>query len=208
MSGDTTRRYDTVKRSADALTAALLLLVAAPILVGAALAIKLEDGGPVTFRQQRAGRDGLPFRLWKFRSMRVDTPPPREVGQVTGATVWVTRIGALLRRTRVDELPQLLNVLEGTMSLVGPRPDLVEHAAAYDAQSRERLLVRPGMTGWAQVNGNVQLSWPDRIVLDVWYVRHRSLSLDVRILLRTIGVVLFGERRDEDALARARAEIA
>lgn len=185
-----------VKRLLDVAVAVAGLLVAAPLLAVAAAAILLEDGRPVLFVQERAGRGGQPFRLVKLRTMRVHDRPAVEVGQVGLDDPLVTRVGRLARRTKLDELPQLVNVVRGEMSLVGPRPALPEQAAAYDEVDRIRLEVRPGLTGWAQVNGNVQLDWDQRIALDIWYVRHWSLALDVRILLRTVTVVVAGERAD------------
>jgi lipopolysaccharide/colanic/teichoic acid biosynthesis glycosyltransferase len=196
------------KRAMDLVLVGAALLVTCPVQALAALVIWLRDGRPILFRQQRAGLGGGPFALLKFRSMRVTATPAELLGQVGIDHALVTATGRLLRRWKIDELPQLLNILRGDMSFVGPRPTLVEQVAAYDELGRRRLLVRPGLTGWAQVNGNVALTWPERILLDVWYVDHWSLGLDARILLRTIGVVARGERPDIEALEEARAHAA
>jgi lipopolysaccharide/colanic/teichoic acid biosynthesis glycosyltransferase len=192
-----------VKRAMDVLGAGLGLLVVSPLLVLSALLIYLEDGWPVVFRQARAGRGGRPFEVLKLRSMRVNTLSVLEMGEVDPSHPLVTRTGRVLRRFKVDELIQLVNVVRGEMSLVGPRPSLPELAAEYDDFQRCRLQVPPGLTGWAQVNGNVQLSWEERILLDVWYVDHWTLGLDVRVLAKTVGIVLFGEQRNATALSAA-----
>jgi lipopolysaccharide/colanic/teichoic acid biosynthesis glycosyltransferase len=194
------------KRALETAAAAALLAVALPFLGLAALAIILDDRGPIFFRQARAGLGGRTFEVVKLRTMRVGVPKPEQLKQVHDDNPLVTRAGRWLRRLKVDELPQLWNVLTGDMALVGPRPAMVEIAARYGARERRRLAVRPGMTGWAQVNGNVALSWPERIVLDVWYVRHWSLGLDLVILARTVWVLLAGERPSASALSRAHAE--
>ena len=182
-----------IKRAIDIAGGAVGVALAAPILALAALAIKLEDGGPVLFRQTRLGRDAQPFEILKLRTMTVDAEKLRSDGVVEAGDSRITRIGRLLRRTAVDELPQLWHVLRGDMSLVGPRPVPVPHLERYDERQRRRLEVRPGLTGWAQVHGRASLPWPERIELDVWYVEHQSLALDARILAGTLGVLL---RRD------------
>jgi lipopolysaccharide/colanic/teichoic acid biosynthesis glycosyltransferase len=199
-----TRSFErAVKRGVDAVGAALLLAACLPVLAIAAAAIALEDGRPVLFFQRRAGRDGRPFTLVKLRTLKVNRIAPEALGQVRAGNALALRAGAVLRRLKVDELPQLWNVLVGDMSLVGPRPALPEQAARYDARQARRLEVRPGLTGWAQVNGNVELSWEERILLDVWYVDHLGLGLDARILAATARVVLLGEKRDPAALEEA-----
>jgi lipopolysaccharide/colanic/teichoic acid biosynthesis glycosyltransferase len=182
-----------VKRAIDIAGAAAALALAAPILAIAACAIKLEDDGPVFFRQMRLGRGERPFEVLKLRTMTVDAETVRSDGVVEEGDPRITRVGSLLRRTAVDELPQLWNVLRGEMSLVGPRPVPLPHLERYDERQRRRLEVRPGVTGWAQIHGRASLPWPERIELDVWYVEHRSLAVDARILARTAGVLL---RRD------------
>ena len=177
-------------RSARVLDLVVLALVAVPALVvGAvcAVAIKLTSPGPVLFRQERVGRDGVPFVAVKFRSMLVgDNPLIPEDDRITSA-------GRVLRRTSLDELPQLINVARGEMSIVGPRPTLAEQVALYDHRQRQRLAVKPGLTGLAQIRGRNALPWAERIEHDLEYVQTRSLWLDVRILVATVRVVLTGE---------------
>ena len=179
-----------IKRAVDIVGATAGLALAAPILALAACAIKLEDRGPVLFRQMRLGRGAKQFEILKLRTMTVDAEKLRGDGVVVDGDPRITRIGNFLRRTAVDELPQLWHVLRGEMSLVGPRPTLGYQVERYTERQRRRLEVKPGLTGWAQVNGRASLSWPERIELDVWYVEHRSLALDLRILLRTVSVLL------------------
>ncbi|MGH2802222.1 MAG: sugar transferase [Thermoleophilaceae bacterium] len=179
-------------RALDLLLAGLLLALAAPLLVAAALAIKLESRGPVFYRQHRVGRGGAPFELWKLRTM---VPGAETIGAgvyVLEGDARITRTGRLLRRFSLDELPNLVNVLRGDMAVVGPRPTVQEQVERYTARQRRRLGVKPGITGWAQVNGRTSLPWPDRIELDVWYVEHRSLRLDLRILARTARMLATG----------------
>jgi lipopolysaccharide/colanic/teichoic acid biosynthesis glycosyltransferase len=181
-----------VSRALDLVVAAVLLVVAAPLLALAALAIRLESRGPVFYRQLRVGRGGEPFELWKLRTM----VPGAEA---TGAGIYViegdpriTRVGRLLRRFSLDELPNLVNVLKGEMAIVGPRPTVREQVDRYTERQLRRLEVKPGITGWAQINGRTSLPWPERIELDVWYVEHRSLRLDLRILAKTARMLATG----------------
>jgi lipopolysaccharide/colanic/teichoic acid biosynthesis glycosyltransferase len=180
-----------VNRALDALGAALGLAVAGPLLTASAIAIKVEDGGPVFFRQTRVGKDGEDFELLKLRTMVVDAEHKGAGYAVDAGDSRITRVGAILRRTSIDELPQLWNVLRGEMSLIGPRPTLRYQVDTYTERQRKRLDIRPGLTGWAQVHGRATLPWADRIELDVWYVEHRSPLLDLRILWRT-PLALFG----------------
>ena len=180
-----------MNRAADVALAGLGLVLASPLLAAAAVAIKLEDGGPVLFRQTRVGRDGEDFELLKLRSMTVGAEHLGAGFAVDKGDSRITRVGRLLRRTSVDELPQLWNVVRGDMSVIGPRPTLRYQVDRYTERQRRRLRVRPGLTGWAQVNGRATLSWDDRIELDVWYVEHRSALVDLKILLRT-PLALFG----------------
>jgi lipopolysaccharide/colanic/teichoic acid biosynthesis glycosyltransferase len=182
--------YELTKRALDVLGASVGLTIGAPLLAASALAIRLEDRGAVFFRQERVGLDGRPFEVLKLRTMIVDAHTQGAGYAVDKGDSRITRVGNLLRRTSLDELPQLWNVLRGEMSLVGPRPTLSYQVEQYTERQRRRLEVRPGLTGWAQVNGRASLSWPERIELDVWYVEHRSLALDLRILLRTASVLL------------------
>jgi lipopolysaccharide/colanic/teichoic acid biosynthesis glycosyltransferase len=179
-------------RVLDVVLAAALLVVTAPLLALAALAIRLESHGPVFYRQLRVGRDGRPFELWKLRTM---VPGAESMGAgiyVIEGDPRITRSGRLLRRFSLDELPNLVNVVRGEMSIVGPRPTVQEQVDRYTDRQRRRLEVRPGITGWAQINGRTSLPWPERIELDVWYVEHRSLRLDLRILARTARMLATG----------------
>jgi lipopolysaccharide/colanic/teichoic acid biosynthesis glycosyltransferase len=174
-----------VNRVADVALAGSALVLASPVLALAALAIKLEDGGPVLYRQVRVGRDGADFELLKLRTMVVGAETMGAGLSVNHGDPRITRTGRLLRKLSLDELPQLWNVVRGEMSVIGPRPTLRYQVEQYDERQRHRLDVRPGITGWAQVNGRAALPWADRIELDVWYVQHRSPLLDLRILART-----------------------
>ena len=181
-----------MSRVLDVLLAAVLLAIACPLLALAALAIRLESRGPVFYRQLRVGRHGESFQLWKLRTM---VPGAETMGAgiyVIEGDPRITRVGRLLRRFSLDELPNLVNVLRGEMAIVGPRPTVQEQVDRYTDRQRRRLEVKPGITGWAQVNGRASLPWPDRIELDVWYVEHRSLRLDLRILLRTARMLATG----------------
>lgn len=180
-----------MNRVADVALAGLGLVVASPLLAAAALAVKLEDGGPVLFRQTRVGKDGADFELLKLRSMVVDAERQGAGYAVDRGDARITRVGRVLRRTSVDELPQLWNVVRGDMSMIGPRPTLRYQVERYTERQRRRLEVKPGLTGWAQIHGRATLPWADRIELDVWYVEHRSARVDLRILLRT-PLALFG----------------
>jgi len=174
-----------VNRAADVAIAGASLLVASPLLALAALAIKLEDRGPVFYRQTRVGRDGVDFDLLKLRTMVVGAETMGAGLAVNAGDPRITRAGRLLRKLSLDELPQLWNVVRGEMSVIGPRPTLRYQVEQYDEHQRHRLDVRPGITGWAQINGRASLPWADRIELDVWYVENRSPLVDLRILART-----------------------
>jgi lipopolysaccharide/colanic/teichoic acid biosynthesis glycosyltransferase len=181
-----------VPRIGDILIAAVALLITSPVVALAALAIKLGSRGPVVYRSRRVGRDGAQFELLKLRTMRVGSDPVGVGTPVLGGDPRVTRPGRLLRRFSLDELPNLVNVLRGEMAIVGPRPTLAAQVEDYTPDQRRRLEVKPGLTGWAQVNGRAGIPWDERIELDVWYVDHRSLGLDLRILGRTAGLLLTG----------------
>lgn len=176
----------------DLVLAGIALALTSPVLALAALAVRLESGGPIVFRQLRVGRDGRPFEMLKLRTMVVGAEHTGAGLAVSQGDARITRVGALLRRLSLDELPNLVNVLRGEMSVIGPRPTLAVQVEQYTAHQRRRLEVRPGITGWAQVNGRASLPWHERIELDVWYVEHRSLALDLRILLRTVKLLLTG----------------
>ncbi len=180
-----------MNRALDAVTAAFGLAVASPLLAASAIAIKLEDGGPVLFRQTRVGKDGEDFELFKLRTMVVDAEGKGAGYAIDAGDRRITRVGNILRRTSIDELPQLLNVFRGEMSLIGPRPTLRYQVEKYTARQLKRLDVRPGLTGWAQIHGRATLPWNDRIELDLWYVENRSPRVDLKILLRT-PLALFG----------------
>ena len=187
-------------RALDLLVASLALALASPLLALAAILIKLESRGPVFYRQRRVGRGGEPFELWKLRTM---VPGAESMGAgiyVVEGDPRITRTGRLLRRLSLDELPNLINVLRGEMAIVGPRPTVQVQVDRYTDRQRRRLEVKPGITGWAQVNGRTSLPWPERIELDVWYVEHRSLRLDLRILARTARMLATGHGLYSDDL--------
>jgi lipopolysaccharide/colanic/teichoic acid biosynthesis glycosyltransferase len=180
-----------VNRALDVAGASLGLVLASPFLAAAAIAIKLDGGGPVLYRQQRVGKDGREFELVKLRTMVVGAEGQGAGWAVDRGDPRITRVGSVLRRVSLDELPQLWNVVQGEMSLIGPRPTLAYQVEQYTPRQRRRLDVRPGITGWAQVQGRASLPWEERIELDVWYVEHRSPRLDLKILART-PLALFG----------------
>jgi len=183
------RSYEAAKRALDVAVAVIGIVVTSPFLLATALAIKLESRGPVIFRQERVGRNGRSFQILKFRTMVEGAHLLGPGYLVSKGDSRITRIGAFLRRWSLDELPQLYNILRGQMSVVGPRPTLRYQVDQYTDFQRRRLEVLPGVTGWAQTRGRNGLTWPERIELDVWYVEHRSLALDVRILLKTLSVI-------------------
>jgi lipopolysaccharide/colanic/teichoic acid biosynthesis glycosyltransferase len=187
-------------RALDLAVASLVLTVTAPLLALAAILIKLESRGPIVYRQRRVGLHGEPFELWKLRTM---VPGAETMGAgiyVLEGDPRITRTGRLLRRFSLDELPNLVNVLKGEMAIVGPRPTVQEQVDRYTERQRRRLEVKPGITGWAQINGRTSLPWPERIELDVWYVEHRSLWLDLRILAHTARMLATGHGLYSDEL--------
>lgn len=179
-----------MKRLFDALAAAIGLMLVWPLILLLAILVYLKLGSPVVFSQVRPGLAGKPFRMYKFRTM---TDATDEQGQMLPDEVRLTSFGRFLRSTSLDELPELWNVLRGEMSLVGPRPLLMEYLPLYTAEQARRHEARPGITGWAQVNGRNAISWEDKFCLDVWYVDHQSLWLDIRILWMTLRKVLVRE---------------
>jgi len=182
-----------IRRTVDVVvSAAALAIVGVPLLLVMA-AIRLESPGHPIYRQRRVGKDGAEFDVLKLRTMVAGAETLGSGMAVDEGDPRITRLGALLRQTAIDELPQLVNVLRGDMSLIGPRPTIPVQVAQYDARQRGRLAVKPGLTGWAQVNGRASLPWSERIELDLWYIEHRSLALDLKILARTVGVLV---RRD------------
>ncbi|TML66573.1 MAG: sugar transferase [Actinobacteria bacterium] len=184
-------RRHALNRAADVVVAGLGLALSTPLLAAAAAAIKLEDRGPVFYRQRRVGLHGNEFELLKLRTMEVGAESRGAGLAVNEGDPRITRVGRVLRRLSFDELPQLWNVVRGDMSLIGPRPTLAYQVERYTPRQRRRLDVKPGITGWAQVHGRARLPWDERIELDVWYVEHRSPLLDLQILART-PVALFG----------------
>jgi lipopolysaccharide/colanic/teichoic acid biosynthesis glycosyltransferase len=181
-----------IRRAFDLAVSLVLLVLFAPLLAIAVIAIRLESSGPAIYRQRRIGLEGAPFDMLKLRTM-VHGAEAMGAGLAVNEGDWrITRVGALLRRTSLDELPNLVNVLRGEMSLVGPRPTIPVQVEQYTERQRGRLRIKPGITGWAQVNGRASLSWSERIELDLFYIEHRSWRLDLRILRRTVAMVLGG----------------
>lgn len=185
------RKPEGLRRMMDAMVSGAALVAASPLIALLYMIVLTTMGGPAFFIQERAGRNRRPFRMVKFRTMTNATDLD---GRLLGDDQRVTRLGRFLRRTRLDELPELWNILRGHMALVGPRPLLLTSAPNLGSPGDERLSVRPGLTGWAQVNGNTLLSDDQKLALDLWYVRNRSLALDMKIILKTIGVIVFGEK--------------
>ena len=183
------RSDDALKRVFDIVGASIALVLLSPLLAVVALLVRVRMGTPVLFRQQRPGRGGRPFVMTKFRTM---TDRRDGAGALLPDEDRLTALGRWLRRTSVDELPELLNVVHGDMSLVGPRPLLMEYLPLYSDEQARRHEVRPGITGWAQVNGRNAVTWDEKFALDVWYVDHRSTRLDVEILAKTVSQVFSG----------------
>jgi len=188
---------DTLNRALDVAIAGTGLVVTAPLLAAAALAVKLEDGGPVLYRQSRVGKDGADFELLKLRTMVVGAEKLGAGYAVDRGDSRITRVGKVVRRLSLDELPQLWNVVRGEMSVIGPRPTLLYQVDRYDERQRHRLDVKPGITGWAQIHGRASLPWAERIELDLWYVRHRDWRTDLLILLRTPLALFAGTYKGE-----------
>lgn len=180
-------------RAADVAIAATVLLVLSPLLAAIAVLLKLDSRGPVLFKQIRVGRYERPFQLYKLRTMTLGSDPVGVGTKLEGDDPRITRVGRWLRRLSIDEVPNLINVLRGEMRIVGPRPTIPSQVALFSDRQRRRHDVRPGMTGWAQINGRVGLEWGERIELDIYYVEHRSLTLDVLILARTAWQVVSGK---------------
>ena len=187
-----TRAQRAAKRTADLVWATVLLILLLPVLLIIAAVVRVTSRGQVIFRQQRIGKDGRPFVIYKFRTMTAGADRSQLGTYAHRDDPRITPVGKILRRTSVDELPQLVNILRGDMSIVGPRPDLPHHVEKYTDCQRRRLEVRPGITGWAQVSGRNDLSWEERIKLDGEYIERWSLLLDLAVLAKTAGVVLGG----------------
>ncbi|HEX8743820.1 MAG TPA: sugar transferase [Thermoleophilaceae bacterium] len=181
-----------MSRAFDVAIAAAALLVASPLLAVAVIAIRLESRGSPIYRQRRVGKDGEPFEMIKLRTMVSGAERIGAGLAVNEGDPRITRVGALLRRFSLDELPNLVNVLRGEMAIVGPRPTIQAQVDQYTPRQRRRLEVKPGITGWAQVNGRASLPWHERIEFDVWYVDNRSLLLDLRILAQTVRMLATG----------------
>jgi lipopolysaccharide/colanic/teichoic acid biosynthesis glycosyltransferase len=184
-------------RPLDIAGSALGLALASPFLALAAVAIKLDDGGPALYRQRRVGHNGQEFDLLKLRTMIVGAEAQGAGWAVNKGDPRITRVGRVLRRLSIDELPQLWNVLRGEMSLIGPRPTLAYQVERYTPRQRRRLEIRPGLTGWAQIHGRTKLTWDERIELDVWYVENRSAWVDLKILARTPKALFSGTYKGE-----------
>jgi lipopolysaccharide/colanic/teichoic acid biosynthesis glycosyltransferase len=180
-----------MNRALDIAIAGAGLVVSSPFVALGALAVKLEDRGPVLYKQVRVGKDGADFELLKLRTMIVGAETKGAGFAVDKGDSRITRIGRFLRKSSIDELPQLWNVVRGDMSIIGPRPTLRYQVDQYDEEQLHRLDVKPGITGWAQIHGRAQLPWAERIELDLWYVRHHNWKTDLLILLRT-PLALFG----------------
>jgi lipopolysaccharide/colanic/teichoic acid biosynthesis glycosyltransferase len=181
------------RRAFDVVVAGTALLAASPLLLVAVLAIRLESRGSAIYRQRRVGKGGRAFDVLKLRTMVTGAEQLGAGLAVSEGDTRITRVGRLLRRTSLDEVPNLVNVLRGEMAIVGPRPTVPVQVDRYTERQRGRLAVKPGITGWAQVNGRTELPWDERIELDLWYIEHRSWRLDLRILWRTARMVLGGE---------------
>jgi lipopolysaccharide/colanic/teichoic acid biosynthesis glycosyltransferase len=181
-----------IKRALDVLISAPLTILTAPLVALLAVAVRIESRGDAIYRQVRVGQDGRLFEIYKLRTMVSGAEFTGAGLAIASGDSRITRLGTPLRRYSLDELPNLWNVLRGEMSIVGPRPTLKSQVDQYTPRQRGRLAVKPGITGWAQINGRASLPWPERIELDLWYVEHRSLALDLRILARTLGQVARG----------------
>jgi len=179
-----------IRRALDVAVAAAVLVVSSPLLAAAAIAVRLESRGGAIYRQRRVGKDGREFDVLKLRTMVAGAERMGAGLAVDAGDARITRVGALLRRSSLDELPNLVNVIRGEMSLIGPRPTVPEQVARYDERQRGRLAVKPGLTGWAQVNGRASLPWSERIELDLYYIEHRSAALDARIVVRTLRALV------------------
>jgi lipopolysaccharide/colanic/teichoic acid biosynthesis glycosyltransferase len=180
------------RRAFDLIMAATALAIASPLLLVAVIAIRLESRGSVLYRQRRVGRDGRAFDVIKLRTMVTDAENMGAGLAISEGDTRITRVGRLLRRTSLDELPNLFNVLRGDMAIIGPRPTVPVQVDRYTERQRGRLAIKPGITGWAQIHGRTELPWDERIELDLWYIEHRSWRLDLQILWRTARMVLGG----------------
>ncbi len=190
-----------MKRMFDLLISIIFLILCGPLLIVIAVMVRAYLGKPIIFKQKRPGLDGKPFILYKFRSM---TDEKDEEGNLLPDALRFGKFSNFLRKSSMDELPELLNVLKGEMSIVGPRPLLMQYLGLYNAEQVRRLEVKPGITGWAQVNGRNAISWEEKFKLDIWYVDHQSLLLDLKIILLTIKQVLLCEKINQEGHVTAR----
>ena len=179
-----------LKRFLDIILSLIVLVLLSPIIILTAIAIKIEDSGPIFYQSNRVGKNGTVFKMWKFRSMIVNAENMGEKWGYAKNDPRITKVGNLLRNTSLDEIPQIFNILKGEMSIIGPRPGLKYQVEKYNDFQKQRLLVKPGVTGWAQVNGRHELKWSQKIELDVWYIKNWSIWLDLRIFIKTIFIVL------------------
>ncbi len=194
-----------IKRYLDIIVSSFAIILLIPVWILLSLAIFLEDRHFIIFKQHRAGKDEKIFTIYKFRSMVVNNIPPLELGAIKHNHYLVTRVGYFMRRLKLDETLQFLNVLKGDMSLVGPRPCLPSRIQSMSIIEMQRFKLLPGVTGWAEVNGNIELTWEEQLLFDLWYVQHWSLYLDIKILLKTVAVVVWGSKKNELALANAKS---
>lgn len=192
-----------MKRFIDVFGALVSISLLLPVWILTVICIYVENPGPIFFRQVRPGRNGKLFTVYKFRSMYVNNIPPLELGPVKHDHALVTKVGYILRRTKLDETPQYLNILFGDMSYVGPRPCLPDRLEKMSLAEKKRLTMAPGLTGWAEINGNVELTWEEQLLLDLWYIENWSVGLDFKIMWGTLNVILFGSQRNEQALRDA-----
>jgi sugar transferase EpsL len=179
-----------IKRLFDLIVSSILLLVLSPVIVATAILVRIKLGSPIVFKQQRPGKHGVPFYVYKFRTM---TSEKDSLGQLLPDHLRLTAFGSLMRKFSLDELLQLVNVVKGELSLIGPRPLLMEYLPLYNEEQAKRHLVKPGITGWAQIHGRNDVSWEERFERDVWYVENQSLVLDLKILLLTVKKVIRSE---------------
>lgn len=182
-----------IKDIFDKIVSFIALLLFLPLFLIVAILIELDSKGPVFFLQERIGKNGKTFKVFKFRTMTIDASEKTKGKYINKDNPYVTRVGKILRRTGIDELPQLINVLKGEMSLVGPRPTLPYQVAKYNDFQKKRLLMKPGITSWALINGRNKLTWDERIKYDVWYIENWSFWLDIEILFKTVWVVATGK---------------
>lgn len=194
---------NTLHRVFDVVFASICISILLPAFIIIALAIRFTSNGPVIFRQKRVGKNERAYYIYKFRSMHLHDALPEDLGPIKHTHALVTPIGHFIRRTKLDEIPQFFNVLLGTMSMIGPRPCLFSRIETMSKRERRRFDVLPGITGWAEVNGNVELDWSEQLTLDLWYIDHRTFWLDIKILAKTIYIMLRGSVKNTAELKKA-----